>query len=356
MSVLINGSPSKPFKMERELRQGDPLSPFLFVLVIDVLHRMVGEAVRNGRISPLLVGRDNIELSHLQFADDTMLFCPQDTETVLNYKRLLRCFELMSGLSINYDKSSLISVNCEKAWVTNMCGLLGCTEAALPVSLPVYYLNLYKMPKAVAEKIIGLQRRFLWSKEDGNTGIPLVRWEVVQAPKKQGGLGVGDALLKNVSLLFKWWWRFSKEDCPLWKNVLCSCNQLNPSLMLSQQPLPSKGGPWKDICQLNMKDQQVRDMMISGLSMEVENGRRIRFWEDSWLQSGSLKDSFPRLFSVSNQQGSVIGDCGLWDGLEWVWNFEWSRELFQWELKLFNQLHDRLQVVKLSVDREDSVI
>ncbi|XP_025617242.1 uncharacterized protein [Arachis hypogaea] len=90
MSVLINGSPTKPFKMERGLRQGDPLSPFLFVLVVDILHRMVGEAVRNGRISPLLVGRDNIELSHLQFADDTILFCPHETETLLNNKRLLR--------------------------------------------------------------------------------------------------------------------------------------------------------------------------------------------------------------------------------------------------------------------------
>ncbi|XP_057740120.1 uncharacterized protein LOC130957269 [Arachis stenosperma] len=62
--------------MERGLRQGDPLSPFLFVLVVDVLHRMIREAMRNGRIYPLLVGRDNIELSHLQFADDTILFCP----------------------------------------------------------------------------------------------------------------------------------------------------------------------------------------------------------------------------------------------------------------------------------------
>ncbi|XP_072076893.1 uncharacterized protein [Arachis hypogaea] len=65
MSVLKNGSPSKPFKMERGLRQGDPLSPFLFVLIVDVLHRMVGEAVRNERISPLLIGRDSIALSHL---------------------------------------------------------------------------------------------------------------------------------------------------------------------------------------------------------------------------------------------------------------------------------------------------
>ncbi|XP_057742891.1 uncharacterized protein LOC130961174 [Arachis stenosperma] len=78
MSILVNGSPSKPVRMERGLCQGDPLSPFLFVLVVDVLNRMIGEAVRNGRISPLLVGRDNIELSHLQFADDTILFCPPD--------------------------------------------------------------------------------------------------------------------------------------------------------------------------------------------------------------------------------------------------------------------------------------
>ncbi|XP_015936388.1 uncharacterized protein LOC107462323 [Arachis duranensis] len=111
MSVLINGSPSKPFKMKRGLRQGDPLSPFLFVLVVDVLHMMVGEAVRNGRVSPLLVGRD--------------------METILNYKRLLRGFELMSGLTINFDKSNMISVNCEQEWVTSMCGLLGCAEASL---------------------------------------------------------------------------------------------------------------------------------------------------------------------------------------------------------------------------------
>ncbi|XP_057739856.1 uncharacterized protein LOC130956947 [Arachis stenosperma] len=313
-----------------------------------------------------MVGMDNVELSHLQFADDTILFCPQETETLVNYKRLLRCFELMSGLSINFEKSSLISVNCEKEWVTNMCGLLGCGEAVLPVrylgiplganprlvktwkpiidkvedrlslwkakflnkagklvliksvlnSLPVYYLSLYKMPKGVADRIIGLQRRFQWSKEDGNNGIPMVKWEVVQAPKKLGGLGVGDALIRNAALLFKWWWRFSKEDCPLWKKIVCSCNQLDPTVMLSNQPVRPRGGPWKDICQLNIKDQQARDMMIRGLLMEVGNGRNIRFWEDAWLQDGSLKECFPRLFSVSNQQGSVIGDCGFWDGIE----------------------------------------
>ncbi|XP_057746515.1 uncharacterized protein LOC130965771 [Arachis stenosperma] len=203
--------------MERELRQGDSLSPFLFVLVVDVLNRMIGEAVRNGQISPLLVGWDDIELSHLQFVDGTLLFCPPEEETVRNYKRLLRCFEIMSGLSINFEKFRWIPVNCSQEWTSRMCQMLGCQEAALPVrylgislganprlvktwkpvidkveeklslwkakvlskagklvliksvinSLPIYYLRLYKMPNTVARRIISLQRRFFWGKDDG---------------------------------------------------------------------------------------------------------------------------------------------------------------------------------------------
>ncbi|XP_016206095.1 uncharacterized protein LOC107646423 [Arachis ipaensis] len=212
---------------------------------------MVGEAVRNGRISPLVVSRDSVELSHIQFADDTILFCPPEEETMKNYKRLLRWFELMSRLSINFDKSSLIPVNYDKQWVQRICRLWGCKEGTLPVkylgislganprlvntwkpiideveeklglwkakvlnkagklvfiksvlnSLPVYYLSLYKMPKAVAEKLISLQRSFLWSKEDGRNGMALVRWDLVQAPKKLGGLGVGDAMVLQEGIL-----------------------------------------------------------------------------------------------------------------------------------------------------------
>ncbi|XP_016206964.1 uncharacterized protein LOC107647403 [Arachis ipaensis] len=382
MAILINGSPSKPFKMERGLRQGDSLSPFLFVLVVEVLHRMIGEAVRNRQISPLLVGKENIELSHLQFADDTILFCPPEEETVRNYARLLSigpttcvvfwgCKE--ANLLVRYlgiplganprrvktwkpiiDKVEE-KLSLWKAKVLNKAGKLVLIKSVLN-SLPVYYLSLYKMPKAVAEKLISLQRRFLWSKEEGRNGIALVKWEVVQAPKKEGGLGVGDAVIRNSALLFKWWWRFSKEECPLWKKVVCSCYDLKPNMMLSTQPLPTKGGPWKDICQLQLKDSNVRDKMITGLSMEVGDGRRTLFWEDVWLQGGSLKLRFPRLFSISNQQGSVIGDCGFWDGLEWVWNFQWRRGLYQWELELLNRLHEALRPINLASDKQDRLV
>ncbi|XP_016194856.1 uncharacterized protein LOC107635806 [Arachis ipaensis] len=129
---------------------------------------------------------------------------------------------------------------------------------------------------------------------------------------------------------------------------------MNPSEMLSVQSVPTRGGPWKDICSLQISEPQVREKMITGLSMELENGRTIRFWEDRWLPSGALKDEFPRLFSVSNLTGSVIGDCGFWDGMEWVWTFQWRRELLQWELELVNQLHERIRCCKRKLFRRKS--
>ncbi|XP_016204928.1 uncharacterized protein LOC107645423 [Arachis ipaensis] len=133
MSVLVNGSPFKPFKMERGLRQGDPLSPFLFVLAVDVLHRMIGEAVRNSRISPLLVGRDHIELLHLQFADDTVLFCPPEEETIKNYKRLLRvlgCKEAtlpVKYLGISLGANLKLNYPCGGPW-RDICQLQFTTQ------------------------------------------------------------------------------------------------------------------------------------------------------------------------------------------------------------------------------------
>ncbi|XP_025692385.1 uncharacterized protein [Arachis hypogaea] len=131
---------------------------------------------------------------------------------------------------------------------------------------------------------------------------------------------------------------------------------MDPAVMLRDQPVPARGGPWKDICQLQVCEPRLREKMISGLSMELGNGRTIRFWEDSWLPHGALKDKFPRLFSVSTLTGAVVGDCGFWDGLDWIWSFQWRRELFQWELDLAGQLHETLQSAKPTNEREDTMM
>ena len=67
MSIIINGSPTKPFKMEKELQRGDPLSPFLFVLVADILNRLLGKALNEGLMEVIRVGSHEVEISYLQF-------------------------------------------------------------------------------------------------------------------------------------------------------------------------------------------------------------------------------------------------------------------------------------------------
>ncbi|GJS41994.1 RNA-directed DNA polymerase, eukaryota [Tanacetum coccineum] len=72
-SVLINCSPTKEFKLEKGLRQGDPLSPFLFILAVEALNVALIEDTNNNLFDGIKVGKDKIQVSHLQFADDALI-------------------------------------------------------------------------------------------------------------------------------------------------------------------------------------------------------------------------------------------------------------------------------------------
>lgn len=73
VSVLINGSPTTEFRMKRGIRQGYPLSPFLFLIVAKALSMMMKEATSNNIFRGCRLGESNLEVSHLQFADDTLI-------------------------------------------------------------------------------------------------------------------------------------------------------------------------------------------------------------------------------------------------------------------------------------------
>ena len=110
-SIFINSSPCEFFGSSRGLRQGDPLSPLLFVLVMEALGRMLDKAVHEGRMSGFSVG--NLEgrylvVSHLLFADDTLIFCEVDLEQILILRMILIWFEAVSSLKINLGKLELV--------------------------------------------------------------------------------------------------------------------------------------------------------------------------------------------------------------------------------------------------------
>ncbi|GJW18325.1 putative RNA-directed DNA polymerase, eukaryota, reverse transcriptase zinc-binding domain protein, partial [Tanacetum coccineum] len=95
-SVLINGSPTSEFRLHCGLRQGDPLSPLLFVLAIEALNVAFIEAKNKNLFHGVEVGIDKVHVFHLQFADDALILGDWSKPNIENLSRILTCFHLAS--------------------------------------------------------------------------------------------------------------------------------------------------------------------------------------------------------------------------------------------------------------------
>ena len=135
-SVLINKVPTCFFPCSRDLRQGDPLSPYLFVMVMEVLLILIWRATDGGYISGRVIrgkGEADLNISYLLFANETIVFCETSKDQMLFLSWEFLWFEAPFRLSINWDKSELISMGM----VTNMDELaveLGCQVGSLPTN------------------------------------------------------------------------------------------------------------------------------------------------------------------------------------------------------------------------------
>jgi hypothetical protein len=118
MPVLVNGSPSEDINIKRGLKQGDPLAPFLFLLVAEGLGGIMKRAVEMWRFNGFRVGNSDLVVSHLQYADDTLCIGEASIANLWSLKTLLRGFKMCSGLKINFSKSSLIGVNVSQDFLT----------------------------------------------------------------------------------------------------------------------------------------------------------------------------------------------------------------------------------------------
>ncbi|XP_016676453.1 uncharacterized protein [Gossypium hirsutum] len=104
-TVVINGRHGEDFQPHKGLRQGDLLSPHLFLICAEGFSRLIAFAKAEGRISATNVGRSNVSVSHLFFADDSMLFREASIEGASNLKNVIKKYERLSGQLVNFDKS-----------------------------------------------------------------------------------------------------------------------------------------------------------------------------------------------------------------------------------------------------------
>jgi len=119
----------------------------------------------------------------------------------------------------------------------------------------------------------------MWGGNREGRTMTLVKWEIVQLRKEHGGLGVGDIVIKNAALMFKWWWRFANEGDPLWKRVIKTIQNEGQALIpLCPQNRVSSQGIWQTIRSLVQEQQQQASKVFQqNLKLIVGNGSKVRF-------------------------------------------------------------------------------
>lgn len=137
-SVLVNGSPTKEFRMERGLRQGDHLSPFLLLIVAEALQVTLLETFNKRFYKGLYLNEEGSNLSLLQYADDALFFGDWSMMNAKVLIRILKCFQNASGLRVNFVKSKFYGIGLNLDQVAKVAASINCGYG----SLPFIYLGL----------------------------------------------------------------------------------------------------------------------------------------------------------------------------------------------------------------------
>lgn len=156
-SVLVNGAPTDEFAISRGVRQGDPLSPFLFILAMEGLNIAIKSACEKSLIHGVKLPRDGPSISHLFYVDDAIFAGKWDRESIKNLSRILKCFHISSGLKVNFFKSRLFSVGVVNAILSETALVLGCLHRSFPftyLGVPLgANMALKKYRKPILDKI-----------------------------------------------------------------------------------------------------------------------------------------------------------------------------------------------------------
>ena len=106
-SILINREPTSVIHPSRGIRQGNPLSPYLFLLCTEGLHSLLHQAKVVGHIHGVSICKNGPRITHLFFADDSLIFCQASMQECQTIQSLLACYEKASGQLLNMHKTSL---------------------------------------------------------------------------------------------------------------------------------------------------------------------------------------------------------------------------------------------------------
>lgn len=326
-SIAINGELAGFFEGKKGLRQGDSISPYLFLLVMEALSKLLEQAADRDqlRLHPMC---SEPRLTHLLFADDLLVFSDGSRHSLSGITSVMKEFKKMSGLEMNPSKSEIFFggfLDIEAQVLSDLFGIKRGTFPTKYLGLPLnpsrismdtlqpflekitsklhswtvkllsfagkirlvsseiygmvnFWSAVFNLPKSFYAKVDSLCAAFLWRNKTTSASSSRVAWKDVCKPKVEGGLGI--RLLEDHQMVFRLkqvWNFFSNPDSLLvdWLNknvfkrrsfwVITDSARLSPNVRSMLQ---------------------LRDALPEYLHCIVRNGARASFWFDSWTDLG----------------------------------------------------------------------
>ncbi|KAL5564766.1 hypothetical protein UlMin_027930 [Ulmus minor] len=356
-SLLINGEKVGYIRPSRGLRQGDPLSPYLFLLCAEGLSSLIHTFERTGQLQGIRCGTNGPTISHLFFADDSLLFVEATPASCYAIKEILLQYETASGQLVNYSKSAVcFGPSTSEEDISRMVAILGVAQVkchehylglpcfsgknksklfanikdrvwnklcgwkskllsaggreiltkAIIQAIPTYSMNMFKIPISLIKELHRLCARFWWGGDISKQKMHWCTWEQLCVHKKNGGMGFRDLRLFNKAILAKQAWRIHTQPSSLVARVLQGFYFTSSSFL---QVKKSNGASfvWRNIL-------WGRELFLQGARWKIGCGNDTYIYHDRWLpRDGCFKISSPRVLGNFAKVNDIITASGSWD-------------------------------------------
>ncbi|XP_062074097.1 uncharacterized protein LOC133778243 [Humulus lupulus] len=263
--LMLNGRMQGGFRGVKSLHQGDPISPLLFILIMEYLTRLLqlGAQQQEFRYHPLCKG---LKIINLCFADDLVIFCKANSGSVQVVKQVFEDFCNSTDLKANISKSHVFFGGVSAAVKDQIIQILQLDEGTFPLKylgIPMrptkwkmadcgeilkkiklrlhtwasrhlsyagriqlitsvllglrnYWMNIFLLPQSIVKEVDKIFLWFLWGNNGTRSNFHLTPWSSVCLPKRFGGLGFGEGTKWNKAMLAKYIWAINHQPETLW--------------------------------------------------------------------------------------------------------------------------------------------